>query len=249
MAAYSVLTYNIGGYEVLHEVRCPSPNAEYIYVTDNRSLTSSTWTMVYVDPPKGDPMGLCYYIRFNPFEFVNTDVVLRIDGSMGIVGDTDWLINKFNEGGYDIMLTPHPTRETAAEEQLAWVKLRGVKREQGNKVLAKLSSLGWDVNNDKGLYQYNVMIQRNNEVNNLINKETLNLIYELKPEDKTAERCDQIIGSVIINLHNLKPMMLKQTDLLNKTLVWYSHGTSRVMGIVHNIRTPFYKRQPYPWAL
>ena len=35
---YSVLTYNVGGYEKIHEIKEKSPNAEYIYVTDDPTL-------------------------------------------------------------------------------------------------------------------------------------------------------------------------------------------------------------------
>lgn len=37
MKKYSILTYNIGGYEVLHEVENPSENCEYVYVTDDKA--------------------------------------------------------------------------------------------------------------------------------------------------------------------------------------------------------------------
>ena len=41
MEKYSVLTYIIGDYEKVHEIKEKSPNAEYILVTDNKELTSS----------------------------------------------------------------------------------------------------------------------------------------------------------------------------------------------------------------
>ncbi len=248
MAAYSVLTYNIGGYEILHEVRKPSPNAEYIYVTDDRSLTSSTWTMVYVDNPyPQDPFWLCYQIRFNPFNYVNTDIVLRIDGSMSIGGDTDWLIDEFVKGGYDIALLPHPHRQTASDEYDAWVRTRGTKREQANRVLGELSKI-WDVRNDKGLYAFGFMIQRNNGINNALNKEILNMLLSLAPTDKMIERCDQVVGSVVINLFELKPMMLRYNTVYGRIIALHPHHSTATIGVSRNAFPPYFHKVQYPWA-
>ena len=48
MKKYSVLTFNLGGYEVIHEIpkSAINPEIEYIYVTDDDSITSDTWTIV-----------------------------------------------------------------------------------------------------------------------------------------------------------------------------------------------------------
>ena len=247
-SAYSVLTYNIGGYEVLHEVRHPSPRAEYIYVTDDRSITSSTWNVVYVDDPHPeDPFGICYNIRFKPFDYVHNDIVLRIDGSMGIGGDTDNLIDAFIDGGYDIAVLPHPHRVTAYEEYDTWVRTRKLNRKQADRVLSAISEMGWDVRNDRGLYAFGVMIQRNNEVNNAINARILQLLTDLHEEGKVVERVDQVVGSVVINLFDLKPMMLRQRDVFGRVLVQYTHKSNYQMGVTSNVHEPYYKKAKYPW--
>ena len=46
---YTVLTYIINRYEVVHEILEKDPEAEYLLITDDASLTSDTWTVVY-DP-------------------------------------------------------------------------------------------------------------------------------------------------------------------------------------------------------
>lgn len=247
MADYSILTYNIGGYEVLHEVECKSERAEYIYVTDDRSITSSTWTVVYVDNPHpNDPFWLCYQIRFNPFKYVNTDIVLRIDGSMRIVGDTDRLIDAFNKGGYDIALTPHPTRQTMLEEYTAWVRTRGYDANQANRILSFFNALGWHPQNDKGLYQYNFMIQRNNAINNELNDKTLYFLRLLKKEGDEIERVDQTVGSFVVNTLEMKPMMLKQRDIF-PPFVWCAHGSSNPLTFCGNTTLAYYKKKDTEW--
>lgn len=245
---YTVLTYNIGGYEILHEVEWKSERAEYIYVTDDKSITSSTWNVIYVENEHPeDPFWLCYDIRFNPFRYANTDVVLRIDGSMKIVGNTDKLIDAFNAGGYDIALTPHPTRQTMLEEYSAWVTMRGYDANQANRVLNFFNTMGWNPQTDKGIYQYNFMIQRNSEVNNNINHDTMFLLKGLRAEGKEIERVDQTVGSYVINQYDLKPLMLKQRDIF-PPFVWCVHGSDQAMNPCGNQTFAYYKKNVIEWG-
>ena len=152
---YSVLTYIIGDYECVHEIKEKDPEAEYILVTDNVNLTSDTWEVLVVDNPHPeDNFDLCYKIRFNPFDYVHTDIVVRIDGSMQVNQSLAPIIKKFEDEKYDIALLFHPTRSTLIEEYTAWVQQRGYNMEQANAVLNFLAAFeGYDVKNYKGLYQ------------------------------------------------------------------------------------------------
>ena len=42
---YTVLTYIFNGYEQVHEIKEKDPDADYVLVTDNQRLTSSTCTV------------------------------------------------------------------------------------------------------------------------------------------------------------------------------------------------------------
>ena len=44
-----MLSYIFNGYERLHEVNDPDPNADYVMVTDDPTMTSKTWRIV-IDP-------------------------------------------------------------------------------------------------------------------------------------------------------------------------------------------------------
>lgn len=231
MEKYSVLTYNIGGYEVLHEINEKSENAEYIYVTDDRTITSSTWNVVYVDNPHPeDNFDLCYQIRFNPFDYVNTDLVVRIDGSIQINGSLDYIVDFFRKGDYDIALCIHPTRADLYSEYVAWVQQRNYPLEQANKVLNFLVGMeGYDVQNYKGLYQYNFMIQKNDKFNNCLNEMTLAYLRYLAPNDKYIERIDQTIGSFVINKYFIQSKVLPVSQSLfleSKYFTWMAHGSN-----------------------
>lgn len=244
---YSVLTYIIGDYEVVHEVRNKKPDVEYVLVTDNPKLSSTTWDVVVVDNPHPeDPFWLCYQIRFNPFRFVHSDIVIRIDGSMGMYGDTDWLVETFVDGGYDIALVPHPHRNNCYDEYDTWVKTRKFSRKQADRVLSRIKEMGWDIRKDKGLYAYGFVMQRNNEVNNAINNEILSLLIELAEEGKAIERVDQVLASVVINQYEVKPMMLRQ-ETVGRIIALYSHKSNFNIGFSRNNFPAYYKKEIYPF--
>ena len=248
---YSVLTYNINGYEILHEIPQEAINdeIEYIYVTDDKSITSSTWNVVYVDL-SGSTFDKTYQIRFNPFQYCNTDICMRIDGSMAIAKDVMPLFKAFEDGGYDCSMMIHPTRNTMYDEYLAWVQQRNYPAEQANKCLSFMASNGYDVMNYKGLFQYNFCIQRNNEINNRLNSETYNVLRQLATAPDTCERLDQTIGSFVINTHypDLKIMPVGQYIAFSYAggyFNWCQHNTNNVMHYNSaNDISPYMRNEP-----
>ncbi len=241
---YSVLTYNVGGYEVLHELEYKDDDVEYIYVTDDKTITSSTWNVVYVknEHPE-DNFDLCYKIRFNPFDYVHSDIVIRIDGSMVVCGNLDKLVEEFNRKDYDIMLEIHPSRSTMYDEYLAWCQTRNYPIEQANKCLSYMAALeGYDVKGYNGLYQYNFMIQRKNRVNMLLNEMTLTTLKYLAADDKQIERIDQTIGSFILNkyFNNIKVIPVSQMVCTSGVYFkWCKHGSNDVLSDGHQYSTPY----------
>lgn len=232
---YTVLTYNIAGYEILHEIpkEAINPDIDYIYVTDDHSITSSTWTVVYADDLTGTTFDKCYQIRFNPFKYTDNEVVMRIDGSMAIAKDVMPVFKFFMDGDYDCAMMIHPTRNTMYDEYVAWVKQRNYPIEQANKCLNFMAANGYDVNNYKGLFQYNFCIQRNNEINNRLNAETYQVLKVLATEPDTAERLDQTIGTFVINTHypTLKILPVGQYLAFSDAgyFRWCMHNTDREM--------------------
>lgn len=246
---YSVLTYNVGGYEILHELEYKDDNVEYVYVTDDRTITSSTWNVVYVDNPHPeDNFDLCYQIRFNPFDYVHSDIVIRIDGSMGVCGNLDKIIDEFNKNNYDIALEIHPTRATMFDEYVAWCQHRGYDVEQANRCLAYMQAVeGYNVKEYKGLYQYNFMIQRRDKINLDINRMTFAVLKYLAPSGKQIERLDQTLGSFIINkyFNGIKVLPLSQKVCTSGTYFrWFAHNSNTVLNDGGEYSQPYLFNQP-----
>lgn len=238
MKKYSVLTYNLGGYEIIHEIpkEAINPEIEYIYVTDDHNIKSDTWTIVYVDDLTGSVFDKCYQIRFFPFKYVNTDIVMRVDGSMSITNDVMWLFDSFEKFGYDAAVMIHPGRNTMVPEYAAWCNIRGYSPDQAMKCLNFLfGKLQYDVNNYKGLYQGNFTIQRNDNFNNAWNLETYDILKHLATEPDTIERIDQTIWSAILNINYQYKNIMPISNLITngQFFNWYVHGTeTRMMSSV-----------------
>lgn len=231
MARYSVMTYNIGGYEILHEIpkEAMSPDAEYIYVTDDHTIKSETWKIVYEDSLKGDNFAKCFQIRFNPFKYVNTDIVIKIEGSFSINKDLTPIIDAFEKGNYDAAVMIHPHRNTISDEYFAWNTIRGYPMERSLKLMNFISeTYNYDIFNYKGLYQTGLMIQRNDAFNNAWNLATYDVIKHLAPTPDSVERVDQTFFSVILNtIFPYKKIMPICGDITNDSyFTWNTHNSN-----------------------
>lgn len=227
---YSILTYIVGDYELVHEVKKPKPDVEYVLVTDNKELKSDTWKIKYVknDHPE-DPFWLCYKIRFNPFDYVSSDIVMRIDASMGIVGNTDLLFNKFVEGDYEACVMAHPARNNMIDEYQAWTTGRNYDPEQANLCLLFMAKIyNYEAKEYKGLYQGNFIIQRKSKMNLDWNRLVFATLCYLAPEGKQVERINQTITSLILNRYfsSRKIMVVSEKTCSGKIFKWYLHGTN-----------------------
>lgn len=233
---YTVITYNFGNYEIMHNIskdvyEATKDKVEYLYITDNKELTSTTWTMVYVEPYEGDVFVPCYKVRFNVFDYAHSDIVIRIDGSMEIIKDLQPLVDRFNEGNYDLGVIIHPTRSTQYEEYCAWVGQRGMKKESAEKVLNFMYANNYDVMNYKGLYQFNFMIHRKNQANLNFMKETYDVLKLLAIDGEEIHRCDQTVGSFVLNTHyqNMKVLPFGQYICFGEYFNWYVHNSNQMM--------------------
>ena len=83
---YSILSFSFGDYEELREPEEIDEECEYIFVTDNKKLKSDKWNIVYLNETFKDMNSITktFYVRYHPFDFVNTDTVIILDGSMRI---------------------------------------------------------------------------------------------------------------------------------------------------------------------
>ena len=229
---YTVLSYNINGYEIIHPIKEKSERARYIMVTDDPTLEDPTgsWEIIVDDKLSGSTFDKCYQIRFDPFKYTDDYIVLRVDGSVGIEKNLDPLIDKFIDGGYDRSLMHHPTRQTMLEEYTAWVQTRQFPMEDANYVLSFLfNAEGFNVQEFKGMAQMCFEIVTNTRINNDLNRMTYTFLKYLGNKSDGIHRIDQTVFSFIAQKYfaTLNIMWVDQRMYNGEWFTWYPHHSDK----------------------
>lgn len=101
MKRYTILSFNFGGYDKLREPKKYDPEAEYVFVTD-RPADSRVWN-VRVDARLAamNPLAASYYVRWHPFEFASTPVVIVMDASIQVNDSLRDVYGEFEASGAD----------------------------------------------------------------------------------------------------------------------------------------------------
>lgn len=238
---YSVLTYIFNDYEIVHEVVEKDPDAEYILVTDDPNLKSDTWEVVYAEDLKDlSPFDKCYQVRFHPFNYCHTDIVVRVDGSMVILKPLSFLVDKFVKGDYDMALMIHPERNNIKEEYNAWIQYRGYDPKQAKKCLDFMKSRGYQFH-QKGLFQFGFAIQKKCAVVESANNTIFSLLKYFG-EDGNIERLDQTVVTFVINMLYKEAMIMPVTeDLITNSpyIQWCFHRSNKPIPNKENKIQPF----------
>ena len=224
---YTVLTYNFGEYETFREIGNKDPEAEYVLVTDNTSVSSKTWKVIYDQDLDGfAPFDKVLHVRYNCFKYCSTDICVRVDGSIAIKKSLKPLIDIFQEGHYDMCLMPHPIRDNFLDEYKAWIECRGYDKKQAQKCIESMSAKGYDFNY-KGIFQLNFSIQRRDAVSEEMNREVMEYIKELG-KDGMMERIDQIPFSFVVNTKysHLKILPVSEQILRSYYMQFYEHNNN-----------------------
>ena len=117
---YTVISFNFNGYDKLREPLFCDPNAEYIYITDHK-VKSKNWKVI-IDPKlvNKNPIYSSYYVRYHPFEYANTNIVIVVDASVQIKDSLKDIVNEFEKYNSDIapMCTNYPNDENKIKQWL-----------------------------------------------------------------------------------------------------------------------------------
>lgn len=142
-------------------------------VTDNPLLKSNTWTVIYDESllKMESNWNRTFYVRYNLFNYCKTDICVRIDGSIGIKGSLDPIVNKLIDENYDLGLLIHECRNNIIDELKAWKYLRNY---PDNKILNQMmffdkSHYPMDY---KGLIELTMSVTRNTKIQKEIDQLT-----------------------------------------------------------------------------
>lgn len=246
---YTVLSYNIGAYEIIHPVKEKSPRARYIMVTDDPSLKdeSNTWEIVCDETLTGSAFDKVLQVRYNPFKYTDDSIVVKIDGSVGIEKNLDPLVDRFLKDDKELSIMIHPTRRTLFDEYLAWCQTRQYPVGNANAILNFLSQgEGYPVKDVQGLVQLCFQIEKKTRVTQDLNRLTYAFCKYLGDTTSAVERVDQCIYSFVLqkyyaNLEN-KIMYVDQRMYNGQWFTWYAHNSDIPMQVmdVKDMKEPYF---------
>ena len=225
---YTVLTYIFNHYEKVHEIREKDPEADYVLITDDPQLKSETWRVVY-DPMLDtySPFGKCYDVRFHPFRYAKTPIVVRIDGSVEVRQSLKPIIDEFESGKYDRCVMIHPHRNKMCEEYTEWVRTRNYPLSQANKCIKAMHRFGFDLET-RGLIQGCFEVVRDTAVNHDLNDMTFGLLALMG--NGRIERLDQTVTSFVLQrfFPKMKLLCVSESIITDGQLMqWYIHNSDR----------------------
>lgn len=242
---YTVLTYIFGGYEKVHEVLEKDPEADYVLVTDNSNLHSDTWRVIYDPMPGKSAFGKCYKVRFHPFDYVTTPIVVRIDGSIEVRKSLKPLVDKFVNGNYDRCVMIHPHRNLFRDEYDVWVRTRAYPEPQAVRCMQAMERMGYDLNS-KGMVQGCFEVYDCTPINNEMNDLIFGLLVLLSTNGK-IERLDQIITSFVLQkfFRRMKVLPVSERIITDGNLMqWYLHHSDTPIPLKEDIIEPFLFDKP-----
>lgn len=220
---YAVITYIFGrNKEILREPLVIDKDVEYICVTDQKSLKSKTWKIIY-DGMSGikslrDKMA---YVKYNPFKYTNAGIAMTIDGSLEIKKSLIPMFESMN--GYDIGLKKHTVRFNLKQELPCWI-LRGLPEETVRKfeIMAKTDKINLE---NVPLYETCVVIHKNTNICKVIGQTNLKYMKFLGNNGNLIIT-NQCPLSYIMSLYfkSRKIFYINQFEYFNR----YTHNTQKI---------------------
>lgn len=226
---YTVLCYIVNGYEKVHEIKEKDPECEYLLITDDPKLESSTWKVIY-DGTLLNTKSIfdrCYSIRFNLFKYATTNICIYVDANIQINRSLNCLIDKFETGHYDMALMPHPLNSTFMPEYKLWIQMRNYPVEQANKFFSMLVTSHYDMTY-KSLFQGCFKIVRRGKLNDDFDRLTLAFLKYLGTETQ-IERLDQTVYSYVLNafFNTINVFAVSEQIVRSSYMTWYWHNSDK----------------------
>ena len=225
--SYTVMTIIIGDYEILHEIDEKSANARYLCITDRADLQSDTWEVIYDPELRGSNFHKVMDIRWHPWRYTQDDIVISVDGSIGIHESLDPLVCEFRNGGYELALMVHPYRTTADAEYSTWISRRNYPAQRARWHREIMQRCGYDTASYHGLYQMTMMIRRRCRL--VENWNNINCGLLMVAGGSEYDRLDQVLVSFSLNkwFPEARVMWMSEMVIHSRYMTWYRHGSDQ----------------------
>ena len=204
MKKYTILSFCFNDYDKIREPLIIDQNAEYIYVTDHK-IETKNWKVI-IDPKlvNKNPIYSSYYVRYHPFEYVNTDVVMIVDASVQIKDSLNPIYEEFENKSCDYapILTDYPNDESKINY---WIKNRNLNDiDQIKKIKTFIKYMSQE--NYKGAIGEAFIIAKNTPITKRFQKHVWRYLLALGNYG-VPNRLDEIVGHKVLRLY-LKKLKL-----------------------------------------
>ena len=204
-------------------------------------------TIVYDETLDGLPVfEKCYMVRFNLFNYVHSDICVRVDGTIEICKSLDPVIEKFNKGNYKLALMPH-ARYNLIDEYNAWVSARGYPRERAQSIVDLLVAKTKYDFSFKGAAELTICIERKCKQVQDLDRMVFAFLKYLGTEEDGIERIDQIIYSIILNRYfqDLPIMLIFNHIFLGSSYMKLYHHTHENNDEAYELEVPYDQNKEY----
>lgn len=231
---YTIITCNFGNYEIVREVKNPLQDVEYIYITDDPNLTSETWNVIYDETYNSYQFPFDKVIKFRSkcLEYCNSDICIRIDGSINICGVSfENTINEFNKCGSDISFILSPIMGNISTEIMGWLTINRISEEEANEFYNFVSNKHHSYDFcENSICTTGLVIQRNNTLNRRINQVQFDTLERIKEYNNVNHyyRIDQVVFTYVINeyFRDIKVLPLHYHHIFNENTFLCFHNTN-----------------------
>lgn len=224
------LSFNFNGYDAIH-THFISNDFNYVYVTD-RDINISGWTVI-IDKKLSSmtPWEASLYVRYHPFEYVNDDIVVVIDGSISINPNVIDLIETFNTSQSDlgVMISYQPS---CISRIANWTSSHLISLAESQAVRQWMRQNGYK--DYIGCFANGVKIMANTELVKQYNDQCYQTICELIPSK--AVRLDEVVTTLILEtlFPNLKTIAFPMDIINGYCFQYHVHGTTKKRFIQFN---------------
>ncbi len=236
---YSILSYNFCNYEILREPLEIDPNAEYIYVTDNPNLKSDKWKIIYLPESFNKSTGITktMYVRYHPFDFVNTDTVIILDGSMQINKSLEKFYLDFKQSNCDCAIGCWTSPITNINSMYNyWLLSRNYNFD--NYIKNKAMLLALNFTSTQVFHETGYMFFNKNEKSLQLIKYVWKVLEKISNNKNDIDRLDQTIFNAVLYkmFKDIKVMNLSRRLIQSKYITYCKHGTKNSLHTDINLK-------------
>lgn len=190
---YSIIQVNTNNYDIVYECKDLDADKRLLFTDTNHNVKN--WTQIKLKNNKDFPFDDIFKIRWNPFDFADSDYVIWIDGSIAITGSVKRYIEQMIDTGADFATLKHPFRDNIYSEYFEWCRIRNYDRIKAFNWMAHMTENGWNPKN-KGLYQVTICIFKNTDRVKEFGKAVIEELHNFNGEH--LERLDQTVVTYLL---------------------------------------------------